>query len=99
MPMLYVKDAKIRWLKILWLRHEQLAANVRKELEAVTKNKGKVSEKEVGLCLLAVESELGKVETALLDYGAWSSDPNFGILTNKKKSLGWTRDRLKTFKR
>lgn len=81
-------SAKVLWLKILWFRYEELTADVQERLKAAT---SEVPWTDVQLCLNAVESELGKIESALLNYDTWSEEPGAVHLRKKKKSLEETK--------
>jgi len=89
-------SAKIVWLSILWLKSEELAPDVWKKLESVTKA---VSRADLDVCLGAVDLELKKVERTLLQYNTWSKDAGAVALGETKGGLERARGLLLTFKR
>ena len=88
--------AKIRWLAILWLRHEGLTPVVREKLEAAT---GGISKAHINVILSAVETELGKASTDSAKFETWSQNPTFLNLGKKKHQLDQTKKILDSFKR
>jgi len=64
------------WLKILWVRYQELIPQVRGQLEAVTKEFAQGSRKtDLDGCLSVMNSELRKAEDGLTQYDSWSADP------------------------
>ena len=60
-------DVRAPWLKILWLKREELIPEVRQLLEKVTEEVAKSREMEIDTYLSVVESELERFENKLGD--------------------------------
>ena len=77
----------VLWLAILWFQYNELIPEVREQLEAVTKEVAQSRGTDLDVCLLLMDSELGKAGGASAQYTTWSVDPAAVALRAKIHNL------------
>jgi len=88
------------WVKILWLKYQELLPTVREELERVTKEVAKSGRRaDLEIYQAAIESESMEAEDALTQYTTWSIDPVAVTLRKKIENLQDAKQALIAFKR
>ena len=84
--------AMVLWLAILWLKYKELIPQVQEQLETFTKEVAQGGKRTgLDMCLSMMDSELKKVEDALEQYNAWSTDPVAVALRTKVDNLQQAR--------
>jgi hypothetical protein len=87
--------AMVLWLEILWFNYKRLIPEVRKQLEAATKEAAHGSRREeLDMYLSTMDSELRKAEDALAQHDTWTTDPAAVALRTKIDSLRQARAAL-----
>ena len=87
------------WLEILWLKYGELIPQVRVKLEEFTKEIGQGRRRtDLGKYPSKLDSELGEVERALMQYNTWSADPAAVALRTKIENLQEARSTLGNIK-
>ena len=87
------------WLEILWLKYGELIPQVRVKLEEFTKEIGQGRRRtDRGKYPSKLDSELGEVERALMQYNTWSADPAAVALRTKIENLQEARSTLGNIK-
>ena len=91
--------ASFLWLEILWLKYGELIPQVRVKLEEFTKEIGQGRRRtDLGKYPPKLDSELGEVERALMQYNTWSADPAAVTLRTKIENLQEARSTLGNIK-
>ena len=88
--------ASFLWLKILWLKYQELVPDVRTQLENATRGRKKT---DLDNYLATVESDSRAAEEALTQYDTWSTDPEAVALRTKIESLQDARSTLVALRR
>ena len=88
------------WMKILWLKYNELVPEVQKQLETVTKEIAQGRRRaDLEMYQSAIESELATAENALTQYTTWSTDSVAVALRKKIDNLQHAKHALVSFKR
>ena len=93
-------DAIIHWLKLLWLKYDELIPEVRIQLEIVTKEVAQGGRRgELDGYVKVMESELETAECALAQYNTWSTDPAAAALRSRIRNLRQAKGALTNVRR
>ena len=88
------------WMKIMWLKYNELVPVVQKQLGVVTKEVAQGRRRaDLDMYQSAIESELAMVEKALTQYTTWSTDPAAVALRTKIDNLQHAKHALVALKR